>query len=224
VNKLCLCVLLLSSSAQADFYEVYAQNNLNYWIQPQFPVTNYSKSSGDSKPSPSTPGPAKNADTVLAYVPSRAVSAQVTTSMLSDLARQSGTTLAGLRASIAAQKDQTLPPALIAQFLRKKGYPVNNIASSFNVFLAISYNTLVGAPLSSGRERAMYKRVQSMLAPGFAKVSDAQKQHSAEYFAWMAQLQFYQNRRNPQVARQAALAVLKEFGLDQARLEVLAAE
>jgi hypothetical protein len=70
----------------------------------------------------------------------------------------------------------------------------------------------------------MYGKVIEIMTDGFGKVKDDQKQFIAEYFAWMAQMQFYQNQRNPEAAKKSALAVLQEFGLDQAKLEKLATQ
>ncbi|WP_293910724.1 hypothetical protein, partial [Deinococcus sp.] len=58
----------------------------------------------------------------------------------------------------------------------------------------------------------------------FARSSDTVKQQMSEYLAWEAQRIVEQNRRSPQAARKSALAVLEQFGLDQAKLEKLAAE
>lgn len=158
------------------------------------------------------------------FKPSSRVSEAVTKMMLSRLSKAENKAVAQVLSDITAQRDKALPPVVIAQVIRAKNLPVNNVASYFNAFVAVSYTVICGKSFVSTQRRIFYTRSSQLLSKVFARSSDTVKQQMSEYLAWEAQRIVEQNRRDPQVARKSALAVLEQFGLDQARLEKLAAE
>lgn len=232
MKRLIVFVMFFSFSVtfaqSVEFYQNYDYSRIIYQQMDRVAEDNrdiYEDKSGGKSAAGTVPGAnSASSAAALSFKPSSRVSEAVTKVMLSSLSKAENKPIAQVLSEITAQQNEALPPIVIAQVIRAKNLPVNNVASYFNAFVAASYTVISGKSFVSTQRQMFYTRSSQLLGKVFARSSDTVKQQMSEYLAWEAQRIVEQNRRSPQAARKSALAVLEQFGLDQAKLEKLAAE
>ncbi|WP_293909230.1 DUF6683 family protein, partial [Deinococcus sp.] len=217
MKRLIVFVMFFSFSVtfaqSVEFYQNYDYSRIIYQQMDRVAEDNrdiYEDKSGGKSAAGTVPGAnSASSAAALSFKPSSRVSEAVTKVMLSSLSKAENKPIAQVLSEITAQQNEALPPIVIAQVIRAKNLPVNNVASYFNAFVAASYTVISGKSFVSTQRQMFYTRSSQLLGKVFARSSDTVKQQMSEYLAWEAQRIVEQNRRSPQAARKSALAVLE---------------